>query len=62
VSPHTSVDEWAEHTVVTFSDAHVLRDIGRGSTKFLLEEATLEEIGKALRNEDGRGILPGGGG
>jgi len=62
LSPHTSVDAWADYTVVTFSDAHVLRDIGRGSTKFLLEEATLEEIGKALRHEDGRGILPGGGG
>ncbi len=62
VSPHASVEAWDDYTVVTFSDAHVLRDIGRSSTSFLLEEATLEEIGKALRNEDGRGILTAGGG
>jgi len=62
VSPHGSVEAWADYNVVTFSDAHILRDIGRSSTLFLVEEATLEEIGKALRNEDGRGILKAGGG
>jgi predicted metal-dependent phosphoesterase TrpH len=61
VSPHASVEDWPDHTAVTFSDAHVLRDIGRSSTSFMLEGATLAEIGKALRNEDGRGILTGGG-
>jgi PHP family Zn ribbon phosphoesterase len=40
----------------------VLRDIGRSSTSFLVEEASLEEIGKALRNEDGRGIVAAGSG
>jgi predicted metal-dependent phosphoesterase TrpH len=57
VSPHSTPEAWADYTVVTFSDAHVLRDIGRSSTLFLLEEPTLDEIGKALRNEEGRGIL-----
>ncbi len=61
VSPDRPAGTWSEYAVVTFSDAHVLRDIGRGSTSFLLEGATLTEIGKALRNEDGRGILTGGG-
>ena len=62
VSPHATVDDWSDFTVVTFSDAHALKDIGRVSTSFLLEEATLEEIGKALRKEDGREILAAGGG
>ncbi len=62
VSPHASVEQWADYAAVTFSDAHVLRDIGRTSTSFLLAEATLEEIGKALRNEDGRAIVAAGGG
>lgn len=62
VSPHGSVGDWSEYTVVTFSDAHVLGDIGRSVTSLRLEEPTLEEIGRALRNEDGRGIIAAGGG
>jgi PHP family Zn ribbon phosphoesterase len=65
VSADASVEAWeagVDCNVVTFSDAHVLRDIGTSSTSFLLEEATLEEIGMALRNEDGRGVLEAGGG
>ncbi len=42
---------------ITSSDAHFIDDIGRSSTVFLVEEATASEIGKALRNEDGRSIL-----
>ncbi len=42
---------------ITSSDAHFMDDIGRSSTVFLVEEATVSEIGKALRNEDGRSIL-----
>ncbi len=42
---------------ITSSDAHFENDIGRSSTVFLVEEATASEIGKALRNEDGRSIL-----
>jgi hypothetical protein len=34
-----------------------LNDIGKSSTCFLLAEASLEEIAKALRNEDGRRIV-----
>ena len=62
VSPYAELEGWPDYTVVTFSDAHVLRDVGRSSTSFLVEEASLEEIGKALRNEDGRGIVAAGSG
>ncbi|MFQ5867357.1 MAG: PHP domain-containing protein [bacterium] len=40
--------------LVTFSDAHYLEDIGRSVTCFVIEEATVDEIGKALLNRDGR--------
>jgi 3',5'-nucleoside bisphosphate phosphatase len=42
---------------VRFSDAHATEEIGRSSTTFLLEAASLAEIAKALRGEDGRRIL-----
>jgi predicted metal-dependent phosphoesterase TrpH len=57
VSARSSIRSWGDYAVVTFSDAHVLKDIGRSSTCFLLEEATLEEIAMALRNEDGRTMV-----
>jgi len=40
--------------IITSSDAHRLEDIGRSSTQFLLEAATLPEIRKALNGEDRR--------
>ena len=43
--------------VITSSDAHFLKDIGRASTVFRLAEPTLAEIRLALRTEDGRKIL-----
>lgn len=39
------------------SDAHYPDDIGKGSTSFLLEEASLAEIKKALKNEAGRKLI-----
>ncbi len=36
------------------SDAHRLEDIGRKTTRFLLEEASLEEIAMAFKAADGR--------
>jgi predicted metal-dependent phosphoesterase TrpH len=57
VSPRVSLDTWDDLPVVRFSDAHSLRDIGSSSTCFLLEAATLEEVAKALRDEDGRRIV-----
>lgn len=57
VSSRSSIRSWNDFAVVGFSDAHFLSDIGKSSTCFLLEEATLEEIAKALRNEGGRRIM-----
>ena len=43
--------------VVTFSDAHSIKDIGKSSTIFLIEEAKVSEIKKALLDKDGRSIF-----
>jgi PHP family Zn ribbon phosphoesterase len=43
--------------IITSSDAHFLKDIGRASTVFKLAEPTLAEIRLALRTEDGRRII-----
>ncbi len=43
--------------LVTFSDAHFPDDIGKTSTTFLLDDITVKELKKALKNKDGRSIL-----
>jgi PHP family Zn ribbon phosphoesterase len=43
--------------LVTFSDAHALEDIGKSFTCFLLDEANIKEIRKALSGEDGRKVM-----
>jgi predicted metal-dependent phosphoesterase TrpH len=43
--------------LVTFSDAHYIDDIGKTSTTFLLDDITVIELKKALKNKDGRSIL-----
>ncbi len=42
--------------IVTFSDAHWLKDIGRNYTNFFMERLTFDEIRKSLRGEEGRKI------
>jgi predicted metal-dependent phosphoesterase TrpH/anti-sigma regulatory factor (Ser/Thr protein kinase) len=54
VSPGASRGAWNDFPVITSSDAHCLKDIGRGSTWFFAEDASLAEIGRALREEGGR--------
>lgn len=44
-------------SLVTFSDAHLLKDIGKSFTIFLIEEASIEEIKKALCGKDGRKVM-----
>ncbi len=44
-------------SLVTFSDAHYLDDIGKTSTTFLLDDITVSELEKALKSKDGRSIL-----
>ncbi len=43
-----------DYPITCSSDAHYPDDIGKGYTTFLLEEPSLAEIKKALKNEDGR--------
>jgi hypothetical protein len=62
VSPRIPVEEALEtyvydYPITCFSDAHYPDDIGTGYTTFLLEEASLVEIKKALKNEEGRRLL-----
>jgi PHP family Zn ribbon phosphoesterase len=45
------------YPITCSSDAHYPDDIGRGFTSFLLEEGTISEIKKALKNEDGRKLI-----
>ena len=45
------------YPVICSSDAHFLDDIGRNPSCFMVEEASFEAIGKALRQELGRRIL-----
>jgi predicted metal-dependent phosphoesterase TrpH len=57
VSNLSSVEQEYDYPIVTFSDAHYLDDIGNSSTCFMIEEASVDEIKKALRNEMGRRIV-----
>jgi hypothetical protein len=62
VSKNMSVEDFNEQfnkslndlPLVSFSDAHCLRDIGRLTTTFLLEEPTVLEMKKAIKGIDGR--------
>ena len=44
-------------TMVTFSDAHSLEDIGKSHTCFLIEKASVEEIRKALSGKESRRVV-----
>ena len=43
--------------LIKSSDAHMLKDIGRGYTSFQMEEASFAEIGKALAGIAGRKVM-----
>jgi len=45
------------YPITCSSDAHYPDDIGKGYTFFLLEEGSLAEIKKALKNEGGRKLI-----
>ena len=57
VSIPSSVRQEYGYPVVTSSDAHFLEDIGRNSTCFMIEDASVREISKALRCELGRMVV-----
>lgn len=44
-------------TLVTFSDAHSLEDIGKSHTCFLIKQASIEEIRKALSGKESRRVV-----
>lgn len=46
-----------DYPVICSSDAHFLEDIGKNPCCFMVEEASIHEIGKALRQELGRRIV-----
>jgi PHP family Zn ribbon phosphoesterase len=46
-----------DYPITTSSDAHYPDDIGKSYTTFLLQEGTVAEIKKALKNEDGRKLI-----
>jgi PHP family Zn ribbon phosphoesterase len=62
ISPRISFKEAVktyayDYPITCSSDAHYPDDIGKGYTSFLLEEGSLAEIKKALKNEDGRKLI-----
>jgi predicted metal-dependent phosphoesterase TrpH len=57
VSNPSSAGQKYGYPVVTSSDAHFLEDIGKNSTCFMIEDASLQEISKALRCELGRMVV-----
>ena len=62
ISPHIPFEEAKKryknnYPITCSSDAHYPDDIGKGYTSFLLEEGTVAEIKKALRNEEGRELI-----
>jgi predicted metal-dependent phosphoesterase TrpH len=54
VSAPSSIKQGYDYPVVTSSDAHFLEDIGKSSTCFVIDDLSVDEIHKALRNEMGR--------
>jgi PHP family Zn ribbon phosphoesterase len=46
-----------DYPITCSSDAHYPDDIGKGFTSFLLNDGTVAEIKKALKNEDGRKVI-----
>jgi len=62
VSPRVSykdaVDRYkTPYPICSSSDAHYPEDIGKSFSSFLIEEATVAEIKKAFRNEEGRKLI-----
>ena len=47
---------YRNHAFITSSDAHFVEDIGKAMTQFRLESPTVNELRKALKNQDGRKI------
>ncbi len=48
--------EYQRYQLIQNSDAHFVDDVGKRSTRFLMEEPSFNELAKALRNENGRKV------
>jgi hypothetical protein len=64
ISARMSIDEakkefaaYSNYPFIMSSDAHFLEHIGQSTTRFILQEPSLDEIKKALRRESGRMIV-----
>jgi PHP family Zn ribbon phosphoesterase len=62
ISPNITFEEANKrfksiYPITCSSDAHYPEDIGKSFTTFLLEDGTVAEIKKALKNEDGRKLV-----
>jgi len=64
ISPSTTIadarakfPEIKKYTLVSSSDAHYLDDIGKATTRLMIESPTLEELRKAFHGIDGRSVL-----
>jgi predicted metal-dependent phosphoesterase TrpH len=57
VSKPPSAGQEYDYPVVVFSDAHFLEDIGSNCTDFVIEDMSLDEIGKALHSHMRRRII-----
>jgi predicted metal-dependent phosphoesterase TrpH len=55
--PSASIKEKYDYPVICSSDAHFPEDIGRNPSCFMVEEASFQEISKALRQEMGRMVV-----
>jgi len=53
----TNFPDCSRYPLVSFSDAHFLKDLGNKTTNFVLEKPTIQELRLALRNENGRKIV-----
>lgn len=62
ISPSITIEEAKQRFLYNYpitcsSDAHYPDDIGKSFTSFLLQDGTVTEIKKALKNEDGRKLI-----
>lgn len=52
-----TIPQTKDYPLITSSDAHTLEDIGKSSTTFLMERASVGEMQLALKGEEGRTVI-----
>lgn len=63
ISPFSTIEDvrnnfpdCSSFPIVTFSDAHFLKDLGSRTTNFVIEKPTIRELRMALQNDSGRKV------